>query len=332
MATLKEIAALAKVSITTVSRTINFDNTLSISDEKKRRIFEIVEELEYKTPRRKKREMKPKLNIILAYWYTVVQEIDDPYYLSIRQGIERVSNKYNINVIKIPKRDNQYQIDTNSDIDGIIAVGRFTEEETKTFKTISDNIVFVDYSPQDENFDSIVIDFEKSMRKIMNYIVVEKGYTEVGYLGGKELIKNKDRINGDPRETYFKEYMNNKNIYNSKFVFVDQFSSMSGYEMVMEAHKNSLLPKAFFAASDSIAIGAIKAIHELKLSIPEDIAIVGFNDIPTALYTFPPLTTLRIPTEFMGEKAVDLIMENINGRDVNIQINVATKLIKRGTI
>ncbi len=140
MATLKEIAALAKVSITTVSRTINFDSTLSISDEKKRRIFEIVEELDYKTPRRKRIEMKPKLNIILAYWYTVIQEVDDPYYLSIRQGIERISDKYNINVIKIPKRENQYQIDSMTAIDGIIAVGRFTEEETNSFKAVTDNI------------------------------------------------------------------------------------------------------------------------------------------------------------------------------------------------
>lgn len=332
MATLKEIAALANVSITTVSRTINFDNALSISDEKKRRIFEIVEELQYKTPRRKKSERNPKLNIILAYWYTVIQEIDDPYYLSIRQGIERVSDKYNINVIKIPKRENQYPIDTHSDIDGIIAVGRFTEEETKFFKNISNNLVFVDYSPQNEYHDSIVIDFERSMRKVMDYIVIEKGYSEVGYLGGKELIKNKDRLNGDPRETYFKEYMTRKGLYNSKYIFVDKFSSLSGYKMIMEASKKELLPKVFFAASDSIAIGAIKAIHELKLKIPEDIAIVGFNDIPTSLYTFPPLTTLRIPTDFMGERAVELIIEKINGREVNIQLTVATKLIKRGTI
>jgi len=332
MATLKEIAALAEVSITTVSRTLNFDTTLSISNDKKKKIFEIADNLGYKTPRMKKSEKTPKLNVILAYWYTLVQEIDDPYYLSIRQGVERLSNEHNINIIKIPKQDNQYVINPNSKIDGIIAVGRFTDDETKRFNELSDNIVFVDYSPYDQAYDSVVFDFDKSMKMIMDYIVLEKGHTKVGYLGGTELVRNKDRRNGDPREIFFKKYMKAKKIYDEKLVSVEDFSSQSGYDMVIKAHKNNSMPTAFFAASDSIAIGALKAIHEIGLHVPNDIAIVGFNDIPNALYTFPSLTTLRVPTDFMGEKAVELLMERIKGRVVNYKVVVETELVKRDSI
>jgi LacI family transcriptional regulator len=196
MATLKKIAGLAKVSIATVSRTLNFDNTLSISDVKKKRIFEIADELEYKTPRRKKLESAPKLNIALIYWYTLVQELEDPYYLSIRRGIERCSFEKGVNIIKIPKSGSNFLFDAFPNIDGIIAVGKFANSEIRNFGEITKNIVFVDFSSFEGNYDSIVIDFQKSMDQVLNHIVFEKGYSNVGYLGGREYVHNKDIVIG----------------------------------------------------------------------------------------------------------------------------------------
>lgn len=332
MATLKEIADKAKVSITTVSRTLNFDKTLSISDKKKKMIFEIAEELEYKTPRRKKAEQKPKLNIALLYWYTLHQELEDPYYLSIRRGIERSCEKNNINIIRVPKQGYEFVFDTFSNIDGIVAVGKFGVSEIDSFKNYTSNIVFVDYSSFPQKFDSIVIDFRKAMDTVLSYIVKEKGYREVGYLGGREYVHNQNLVIGERREQFFIEYMKSEKIYKPEYIKIGNFTSHSGYELMKELLKQRSVPKAVFAASDSVAIGAIKAINESGLAIPKDIAIVGFNDIPNALYTFPPLTTIKVPTEFMGEKAVDLLLERIAGRDIRIKVSVDTELIERESI
>jgi len=332
MATLKEIAKLAKVSITTVSRTLNFDNTLSISDIKKKKIFEIAEELEYKTPRRKKIESGPKLNIGLVYWYTLVQELEDPYYLSIRRGIERCSEKNNINILKIPKVGDKFSFEAFSNMDGIIAVGKFANSEIRTFAEVTKNIVFVDFSSFEGKYDSIVIDFKKAIHEVLNYFIEEKGHTNIGYLGGTEYVHNKNIIIGERRKQYFVEYMKKKDLYVPENIISSTFSSLSGYNMMKEMLSYKNHPKAYFAANDSIAIGAIKAIHEAKLEIPKDIAIVGFNDIPNATYTFPPLTTVKVETEFMGEKAVELIMEQIDGRKVAVKLTVSTSLVKRESI
>ncbi len=332
MATLKEIAELAEVSITTVSRTLNFDKTLSISDNKKKKIFEIAEELEYKTPRRKRMESAPKINIGLIYWYTLLQELEDPYYLAIRRGIERFSEKNNISILKIPKKGDIFSFDAFSNLDGIIAVGKFANSEIKTFSEVTNNIVFVDFSSFEGKYDSIVIDFKKAINQVLNYIVDEKGYTNVGYLGGREYVHNRDIIIGERREQYFVEYMKKKGLYVPENILSSSFDSLSGYKMMKEMLSYRNHPNVYFAASDSIAIGAMKAIHEAKLEIPKDIGIFGFNDIPNATYTFPPLTTIKVETEFMGEKAVELILEQINGRKVSVKLTVATSLVKRESI
>jgi len=332
MATLKEIAKLAEVSITTVSRTLNFDKTLSISDNKKKRIFEVAEDLEYKTPRRKRLESAPKINVALIYWYTLTQELEDPYYLAIRRGIERTAEQNNVNILKIPKSGNKFLFDAVNGIDGIIALGKFANSEIKTFAEVTNNLVFVDFSSFQGKFDGIVIDFKEAMSQVLDYMVEEKKYKNIGFLGGREYVHNKDVVIGERREQYFIEYMKKRELYVPENIVTSSFTSECGYKMMKEVLTYKNRPNAYFAASDSIAIGAMKAIHEAKLRIPEDIGIVGFNDIPNALYTFPPLTTVRVETEFMGEKSVELILEQINGRKVGVKLTVSTELVKRESI
>lgn len=332
MATLKEIALRADVSIATVSRTLNFDQTLSISDDKKKIIFEIAEELDYKTPRRKKIERKPNYKIALVYWYSLLQELDDPYYISIRRGIEVEARNHNINIVKIPKNNEHYAIDSFKDVDGIITVGRFPELDITLFKNYTENLVCVDFSPVSQSVDSIVLDFKKSMKLLIDYVTDTKGYKEVGFIGGEELVKNEVHLKGDAREVYFRRFMKDKELLKEKYIYIDKFTSLSGYESMKAILATNDYPKAFIAASDSIAIGAMKAINETGLNIPNDIAIVGFNDISNAEFTFPPLTTLAIPTEFMGHQAINILLGKINGRDVHIKMVVETKLVERNTM
>ena len=91
-------------------------------------------------------------------------------------------------------------------------------------------------------------------------------------------------------------------------------------------------PSALFIASDSIAIGVLRAIHEQGLSIPQDIALISVNDIPTAKFTFPSLSTVRIHSEMMGIQGVNLLVEKArDGRALPLQVYVPSKLKLRDT-
>ena len=124
--------------------------------------------------------------------------------------------------------------------------------------------------------------------------------------------------------------MKEKKLYNESFIKIGAFTSDCGYKYMNEILDSSEYPSAFFLANDSIAIGAYKAVEEHKLSIPEDISIVGFNDISIAQYMSPPLTTVKIYTDFMGETTVSLLMERIrDGRKLSKKVILPTELVIR---
>lgn len=330
MATLKDIASKAEVSITTVSRVLNCDESLSITKEKRKLIIEIAEELNYKVPRvrNQKSSSRPKLKITLVHWMTVEQELNDPYYVSIRLGIEKKCQEENIELNKVFKCDDINDNEIRSSI-GVIAVGKFSNEEISNLKKLNETICFVDSSPQETQFDSVVFDCEKAVKAVMDYLTKERHFTKIGYIGGREEINEDFKQIDEKREFLFKSYLNELGLLNDKHIYVGNFSFRSGYELMKTAINNDNLPEAFFIGSDTMAIGALRAAHESGLRIPEDIAIIGFNDIKPAQYTFPTLSTVKIHTQFMGRTAVELMIEQFNGRDINKKVIIPIELIKR---
>jgi LacI family transcriptional regulator len=332
MATIKDIAKKADVSIATVSRVLNFDKTLSISDDKRQKILEIAEDLNYKTPRNRKKSTEKTHRIGLVHWYSIDEEMDDPYYLSIRMGIEKQAFEKKMEVIKVYSKNNSFNYSTLEGVDGIIAVGKFSTDEIDTLHKINENIVFVDSNPFDEIYDSVIIDFEKAVHRVLNYLTEKRHFTSVGYIGGREYVSSSDEFISEKREEYFIKYMTEKNLFDSNHIYTGDFTSNSGYELMKRAIESDSLPEVFFFASDSMAIGAIKALYESGIRVPDEVGIVGFNDIPTAKYTFPALSTVKIHTEFMGETAIELLIERLMGRVVPKLVVVPTKLVVRDSV
>lgn len=329
MATIKDIAERAGVSIATVSRVLNYDESMSVGEETKKRIFEIAEALNYKTM--KERVNNPKKCLFkfgLIHWYSEQQEIDDPYYMSIRLGVEQECFSKNIDLIKLFKQGNSYQSDRLEGLDGIIAVGKFSFDDVLTFKKACKHVVFVDSSPNANEFDSVVIDFRTSMIEVLDYLI-SLGHQEIGYIGGIESVEE-GKIIKDIREETFYEYLRAKNLYNPRFVFTRKFTTEDGYNLMREAINKGNLPTAFFVASDSMAIGAIRALHEAGIRVPDQISIVGFNDIATAKFLQPSLTTVQVYKEFMGETSVELLVERIEtNRTISKMVVIPTKLLIR---
>lgn len=321
--TISDIANKVGVSISTVSRALNYDESLNISSETRNKIFEVAELLKYSAPKRKKR--KKKYNIGLYCSYSYEEELNDTYYLSIRIAIENKIKEEQLNIYRIEDIEEFRNL---KNIDGVIAIGTFDELDVSNIEKCEKPIVFVDHRGDEEKFDSVVIDYEKATYKAMDYLF-SLGHKKIAFIGGCECDYKGDKI-VDNRETSYRKIMKEHNLYNEAYVKVGNYDANYGFESTKELIKNDEIPTAIIVASDSIAIGCYRAIQECNMKVSEDISIIGFNDISTSAYMSPPLTTIRLHSEFMGESSVDLLLDRLlSERELSKTIMIPTKLIKR---
>jgi LacI family transcriptional regulator len=325
MATIKDIAERAGVSIAAVSRVLNYDETLSVADSTRKRIFEIAQELEYVTT--KERKIKNQsYKVGIKKQYSDIEEMEDTYYLFVRNSIEKILQEEKIEFFNI---GNEESYDRTKNLDGLIVIGSLCNNELNNFKMKNNNIVFVDYAPEDESFDCVIIDLGKAVEKALDYLT-SLGHKSIGFIGGRDQ-KTQDNIEIiDTREKAFYDYMRSKGTLNENYIRLGSFTPASGYKLTKDILDNGSYPTAFIMANDSMAIGAYKAIQEKGLKIPEDISIIGFNDISTAQYIVPALTTIRVHTEFISKTAVGLLIERIKDeREISKKIIIPTKLVIR---
>ena len=331
MATIRDIAKKAGVSAATVSRVLNYDETLSVAPETKQRILEAADELDYqRSSLKKKRPAKRKVGFITLH--QMQDEIQDPYFLSIRMGIERQCRERQIQLVKVYNNSPGDWKSKLQNVAGLIILGHFSSEEVEAFVAINPNVVFVDTSPDDLKYDSVVVDFRRAIRNVLDQFY-DNGHRKIGFLGGSIWTGwMSDRIYlPDLREKYFEEFTKLKEIYDPQFMSTGHFTVDSGYEqMKAMIEKSEELPTAFFISSDLMAIGAIKALHERNYRIPEDVEIIAFDDVPTASYLTPSLSTIKVYTDFMGASAVDSLLHRLdNDRQLPRKIVIPCKLIQR---
>ena len=323
MATIKDIAEKANVSSATVSRVLNFDDTLSVSDETKRRVFEVAEDFEY-IPLRRRKGRKIN-NIGIVNWYDQQKELGDPYYLYIRLAVEKRCKELGFNILRL---DFKNDIDELNKVDGIIAIGKYDDKEASKMAKYNKNIVLVDHSTS-SLYDSVVLDFKESTNKIMNYFH-DNGHRSIAYIGGKEYFGSGKEI-FDYRFQYYKEFMVVNGIYDENIVYFGDFTHKDGYRLMNQLLKNKTLPTALFCGNDNMAIGAYKAAFENNIKIPDDISVIGFNDLPGSKYMTPSLSSVRIYTDYLGEASVDLLnnlMENGRNYSKKVIIPVDLKIRK----
>ncbi|RJX69356.1 transcriptional regulator EbgR [Vibrio sinensis] len=326
MATLKDIATEAGVSLATVSRVLNDDPTLSVKDDTKHRILEIAEKLEYRTSSSKKatKETKRRHHFLALYNYKQEAEVNDPYYLSIRHGIETQCDKLGIALTNCYNSEICIEIQK---ITGVLLVGKIDQRTINQLpKHLADSICHIDFSDQERSYDCVDIDLVRISKQVIDFFI-DQGYERIGFIGGQD-----EPNTADIREKAFVEYGSLKGVVSKIDIYRGDFSSLSGYNLAKTMLTKENFPNALFIASDSIAIGVLRAIHEFGLNIPQDIALISVNDIPTARFTFPPLSTVRIHSEMMGIQGVNLLVEKYrDGRALPLQVYVPSKLKLRGT-
>jgi len=334
--TIKDIAIYANVSSSTVSRVLNNDETLSVTNETRQNILEAAKELKYVpvkkrgTTKSNSEQLKNKVGIVLCQ--SLEEELEDPYFLPIRQGIEkecRNQGLFDIEIFNL-QNSNSNPNPFRNDLDGLIVIGSANPEFINKISIGTQHIIYINHSPNEAIYDSIIIDFKKATDLALDHLL-GLGYKRIGYIGGNYVEHSTDHrlVKKDNRQTNFENRMKKENLYNSNDIHIGEFTMKDGYELMKIALKQGNLPNSFFVASDPMAIGALRALKESNLSVPQDIAIVSFNDIEMAEYASTPLTTVKVHTEEMGRAGVRLLIERIKGRKIPLKVIVPTELIIR---
>jgi LacI family transcriptional regulator len=305
-----------------------------VQEETRERIFQVAKDLGYKTIherriiQKQKSSRKENISVGIVLCQNVEEELSDPYFLSIRQGVEEElsSNGINTTMFRLRETNADQQVEG---LDGLIVIGAMEETAFKASKDM-DSVVYINHSPNEDLHDSVVIDFVKATEKILKHFR-NNGYKRIGYIGGREKIhlKNEAIVNEDKRLTTFERVMKEEGLYREDDVYIGEYTMAFGYELMKKAIQSGELPEAFFIASDPMAIGALRALKEANIQVPEDIAIIGFDDIEMAQYASTPLSTLRVHTNEMGRIGVKLLLERLNGRKLPLKVTVPTELVLR---
>lgn len=325
MTTIRNVAELAGVSTATVSRVLSLDSTLSVSNETRERIFAIAEELNYK-PRMKNR-MKPnahtaKVGLVLC----TAEHEEAPYWQSIRQGIEKECQNLGVFYMMLLWNDKELTIQNRGDIeqlDGIIAISE--REGTASYLShLALPIVFVDPHSRMVQSDSVGIDFEAATSSAIHHLI-ELGHQHIGFIGGNRLTGR------DPRYLTYERILQEKKLFHQDHIYFGSWAANDGYALMKQAIERGNLPTAFFLASDLLALGALHALHESGMKVPDDLSLVSFDGTEISAFTQPPMTTVKVYVEMMGTVATRLMMERIQGRDIALTVTVATTLLVRGS-
>ncbi|WP_028609427.1 LacI family DNA-binding transcriptional regulator [Paenibacillus harenae] len=336
MATIKDIAQEAGVSAATVSRVLNNDATLAVSEETRARIFSIAEQLQYKPSRLRRMRKEEKLSrqqIGLLMWSTLEDEHSDPYFSAIRRGIEIRCEELGISIVKVLRGSSRTDLQPLHELDGLIVVGSIDEQDVLQLYRNAKRLVFVNHSKELSDFDTVKLHFEQATRAVVAHLL-RLGHKKLGYIGGSDQVHRLNRQEADiagiePRRAYFEKALRELDLFDERFVIETEWSSNGGYESMNRLLQLEPLPTACFIGSDPMAVGALRALHEHGVKVPEEMAVVGFDDIEISAFLNPPLTTVRVHTEHMGRAAVQLLLERIDGREAAVHMTINTTLVIR---
>ena len=332
MVTLKQIANAVGVSQATVSRVLNFDQTLSVAPQTRQAIIETAEAMNYATPRARQRaratEAAPK--IALMHFQRPDQELADPYYVGLRLGIESRAATLRLETVKIYHGDALPEPKILAQTSGLICIGVHDRDELDWLKTHARHVVCADFTPEDDDLDAVESDLTGAMRKLLKSLTAQ-GHRRIGFVGWWDHDRQGAIKAREKRCAAFIDWMTEAGLFDPDICQTDWNTEAAGYRLTQSVLSRPDRPGALVCGNDNMAVGAYRAIHEMGLKIPADISVVSFNDISVAQFMNPPLSTMHLPSEEIGETAVDLLVERIQGRTTPKRTVLAPRMIWRGS-
>ena len=328
--TIREIAAQAGVSPAAVSLVIN--NKKGVSEETRKRILAVMEESGYSPAIRKKGEKPLKIVVLKYRVHGIAFEENQGFIASIVDRIESECRHHGYDLMMYscePATAAATIRDMmNTPPDGVILIAtELPEEDIPLLDMIDVPLVALDQNLYHPNADCVVMDNVNLMASLVKYLV-DHGYREIGYFKFSQAVRNCDE-----RYQGYLAALERLGLEAPEPVILKPTVDGAFEDLAAMIRSGAYIPHgAVVCDNDTIAIGAIKAIREAGYSIPEDISIIGFDDIPFSATTMPALTTMRISRSAMGEMAVNILRRRMKHPDYPcMKLLLGGKLIIRNS-
>ena len=327
MPNILDVALMARVSIATVSRVVN-KSVHKVNPTTRERVLAAISELDYR-PNALAKGLLMKKTMTIGI---IIPDISNPYYAEIVRGIQDVADRegYAVTLHNTDSRQEGliryiYLLREKS-ADGIIFSGGIIDGQKtlSILKELREKVVVI--GRHDVNFPAVMVDNIGGITQAVQHLI-DIGHRQIGFIGGPDGSTTAlDRLTGF-RDTMarsglmFAPWLVKKGTWNPK----------SGYLLGTQLLKAKRRPTAIVAANDQMAFGVIKAAKELGLMVPEDLAVVGFDNIPLSSYFNPSLTTVEIPMHDLGAASMRMLLNLISGEKFEKIKLFKTRLLVRGS-
>lgn len=310
MATLKELSERTGYSPATISRILNGDATLSVSDETRRKVLEEAGRTNYTATRsRRGRTPKKTLRVAVAEHLTPVQQLSDPYYLFLANYVRQECLDKKYTYLPMERRGSGFAVHDGEPVNGIVAIGVFSTADIESLAALSPNIVFLDSSPFESLYDSVVVGYELGISLALEHLF-HLHHKKIGFIGPSYHEGDRKQWVPEIRRQYFIKIMKANGFLDTKLLLectMRQTEAKVAIERFLRTCEQR--PTAFLCANEESAIGVSLALKEAGLSVPEDISIVSFDDTPKSTLVEPLLTSVSTHVEEMSKTALRLLAE-----------------------
>ena len=310
MATIHDVANRAGVSTATVSHVIN--QTRFVSESAVRRVRRAMQQLHYQ-PNAVARSLRRKHTRTLGL---VLPDSSNPFFAEVARGVEDFAFQHGYNVLfgssdgNLEKEKAYLQVFVEKQVDGLIFVA--AGESTRNIRQLqAEHLPLV---VVDREFNNVVADYVVADNRRGGFLATEHliqlGHRVIACIAGPSTVTpSAERVIGyrDALKTY-------RLPIDPKLVRRGDFQSSSGFAAAQLFLRQKSRPSAIFACNDLMALGALGAIHKAGLRVPDDVAVVGFDDIALASYASPPLTTIQQPKYEMGKLAAQILLDRITAK------------------
>lgn len=323
-ATIKDVAKAAGVSISTVSYAINGNER--ISETTRQRVLDVVKELNYVANRNAKLLKQKKTRTIGLFfnsWFS-------PIYSDTVHSIEKTVHKMGYDLVACSlygeEHSTAYKYLRDGMVDGaVFLTSSFDDKFLHAVASEDLPMVVLNQQIQGLHIYNVLIDHYGGAYTATKALI-SSGCREVYYFSGSPgSYDNQQRLDG------YSAALACFNIeFNSEFIVHAELTEESGYQQMKALLEKGVVPRAIFSSSDEMAIGIIRASREHGITVPGDLKLVGFNDIPESGFTVPALTTVSYHKSKMGSLAAEILFSAINGNsDIDSHNIISTCLIKR---
>jgi len=314
---IKEIAKQAGVSTATVSRVLNGSD--KVHQKTVERVLKVVDEMDYRLDHVARR-MRVKSTDSLVFGL-IITDIGNPFFSNVAKGVEEVAykNKFVImicNTNEDPEKEKLFFNSMRSEkVSGVIIVP--TAGNNSFFKEIADTnfpLVTIDRKIKELSVDTVSID-NKEGGYLATKHLIESGHKRIGIVKGIKGLNNaEDRFNG------YKKALEEAGIpISEELITYGDFVETGGRKAMKNLLSLDQPPSAVFSTNNLMTLGCIKEIYRRRISIPDEIALVGFDDSTWAEALIPPLTTIRQPGYEIGVNAAELLINRLNNPDASIK-------------